>query len=123
MLEDIQIVLVDDDEDARTLSAVVLRIAGAKVFEADNAVDGFYLVADRKPDVIVSDLAMPCEDGYSLIRRIRSMSAVAAIALSAFSQNEDRVRSTEAGFDLHLPKPCAPYELVSAVCGVIQARA
>lgn len=123
-LQNLKVVVVDDDDDARTLAAFVLRMAGARVFEADNAADAFELVRGDAPDVIVSDLAMPHEDGYSLMRRIRAVNnSIGAVALSAFSGPEDRRRSFEAGFDIHLSKSGTTDALVNAVHAVVAPTA
>lgn len=119
VLQNLKVVVVDDDDDARTLAAFVLRMAGARVFEADNAADAFELVRGDAPDAIVSDLAMPHEDGYSLMRRIREISTgIGAVALSAFSGPDDRRRSFESGFDIHLSKSGTTDALVNAVHAV-----
>ncbi len=118
-LRGLQIVVVDDEADARDLVATVLRQQGAEVLTAGSAEDAFRLIASaaRTPDLLVSDVSMPAEDGYSLIRKIRRLppqqgGRVPAVALTAFGRMEDRVSALTAGFQMHLPKPVEPAELV-----------
>ncbi len=110
MLEGLRIVVVDDDGDARELLAAFLDQRSAEVFTASCAADGFTLVERELPDALISDIAMPEEDGYMLIRRIRALPAerggrTPAIALTAYAAKSDRLRALEAGFDAHFTKP------------------
>lgn len=118
-LEGIEVLVVDDESDARELAAMVLTQAGASVREADCATNALEEVQTAPPDVIVSDIGMPGQDGHSLIRTIRSMprpaGGIRAMALTAFARSEDRHRSLDAGFDMHLVKPIEPFSLVAAV--------
>ena len=80
-------------------------------------------ITAEQPDVLVSDIGMPCEDGYALIRRIRSLSAdqggnIPAVALTAYARTEDRIRAVQAGFQSHVVKPVEPEELVTMVASV-----
>ncbi|MGH7186706.1 MAG: hybrid sensor histidine kinase/response regulator [Pseudomonadota bacterium] len=118
-LRGLRIVVVDDEADARDLVATVLRQQGADVLTAGSAEEAFRLIAEatRPPDLLVSDVSMPGEDGYSLIRKIRTLppqqgGRVQAVALTAFGRMEDRIRALTAGFQMHLPKPVEPAELV-----------
>ena len=84
-------------------------------------------MTNRRPDVLVSDIGMPDEDGYSLIRRVRQMPADAtrklpAIALTAYARQQDAEAAIGAGFDCHLPKPVAPAELIKAIKRVVARR-
>lgn len=110
VLRGLRIVVVDDDNDARDLLTTVLTQRGAKVFEAERAADALALVERERPDVLVSDIAMPEEDGYMLIGRVRQLSVdrggrTPAVAVTAYAGRADRVRAIEAGFDLHFAKP------------------
>jgi PAS domain S-box-containing protein len=112
------VVVVDDESSARELVAEILRQHGANVKKADSAAAAFDLITslERTPDLLVSDISMPDEDGYMLIRKIRSLprdkgGAIPALALTAFGRMEDRVRALNAGFQMHLPKPVEPAEL------------
>ena len=117
-LEGLTIVVVDDESSARELVAEILRQHGATVQKADSAAVAFELIAaaERTPDLLVSDISMPDEDGYMLIRKIRNLprqkgGAIPAVALTAFGRMEDRVRALSAGFHMHLRKPVEPAEL------------
>lgn len=110
LLEGLRIVVVDDDSDARELLAAFLGQRSAEVFTASCAADGFVLLERELPDALISDIAMPEEDGYMLIRRIRALpdergGRTPAIALTAYAARSDRLRALEAGFDAHFPKP------------------
>jgi PAS domain S-box-containing protein len=112
------VVVVDDESSARELVAEILRQHGASVKKADSAAAAFDIITslERMPDLLVSDISMPDEDGYMLIRKIRSLprdkgGAIPALALTAFGRMEDRVRALNAGFQMHLPKPVEPAEL------------
>ncbi|MBL8208215.1 MAG: response regulator [Blastocatellia bacterium] len=112
------IVVVDDEPSARELVAEILRQHGATVKKADSAAAAFDLItsAEQVPDLLISDISMPDEDGYMLIRKIRNLprhqgGAIPAVALTAFGRMEDRVHALSAGFQMHLPKPVEPAEL------------
>jgi CheY-like chemotaxis protein len=109
-LEGLRIVIVDDDGDARDLLATVLVQRNAQVLTADCAADALQLVAREKPDALISDIAMPEEDGYMLIARVRALPAdgggrTRAIAVTAYAGRLDCKRAIDAGFDAHLAKP------------------
>jgi CheY-like chemotaxis protein len=119
-LQGLQVLVVDDDADARELIGYVLETCGTEVRLAETAAAALKLLMTYTPDVVVSDIGMPDEDGYSLIRSIRTLPMadkkdVPAIALTAFARNEDRTRALVAGFNLHLAKPVEPGALVRAV--------
>jgi signal transduction histidine kinase/CheY-like chemotaxis protein len=116
----IRVLVVDDDEDARDLVAYALQTTGMELRVAASAPEALAELESYVPHVIVSDIGMPLEDGYSLIRRIRTLpstdkSSIPAIALTAFGRNEDRTRALVAGFNLHLTKPVEPSALIRAV--------
>jgi signal transduction histidine kinase/ActR/RegA family two-component response regulator len=116
----IRVLVVDDDSDARDLLKHVLEGCGAEVTEAPSAADALAVLDRYIPDVLVSDVGMPGQDGYSLIRRIRTLPnealrSLPAIALTAFSRNEDRTRALVAGFSLHLTKPADSAALLEAI--------
>jgi CheY-like chemotaxis protein len=108
-LEGIRVLAVDDDDDARDLLRTILESRRATVFVASNAREAFDLLAKEQPHVLVSDIAMPDEDGYALIRRIRTLAGpagrTAAIAVTAYTGPADRARALKSGFDRHVPKP------------------
>jgi signal transduction histidine kinase len=115
-----RILVVDDEQDARELIRKLLQDAGAVVDVAASAADAIGMLQSSRYDVLVSDIGMPGEDGYALLRRLRAMdsaqgSGTPALALTAYASLQDRRRALDAGFDLHLAKPVEPGELVSAV--------
>ena len=118
-----RILVVDDEEGIRALLDRVLSTAGYVVVTAASVAEAVREIELSSPDVIVSDIAMPDEDGYALIRKVRALppergGRTPAVALSALSRAEDRVSSLEAGFQVHLAKPVAPAELVAAVASL-----
>lgn len=119
-LSGIHILIVDDDKDTRELLAQIIEGYEAKVTTTASASEALSVLFQIQPDILLSDIAMPQEDGYSLIRKIRSqpgdIQRIPAIALTAFAREEDRKQALEAGFQQHLVKPVNPIELVSAVC-------
>lgn len=119
-LDGLKVLVVDDEPDARQLLAIVLQQCGADVTMAASAEEALSAFERIKPDVLVSDIGMPGEDGYSLIRKIRALPAerggrIPAAALTAYAGAEDRKRALLAGFHLHIPKPVDPMELVAVV--------
>jgi PAS domain S-box-containing protein len=116
-LEGLLVLVVDDEPDARELLSVVLESRKAQVITAANAREGLEKLQLFRPQVVVSDIGMPGEDGYSFIRRLRALppekgGQTPAIALTAFARMEDRTRALLAGFQMHVPKPIEPAELV-----------
>jgi signal transduction histidine kinase/CheY-like chemotaxis protein len=119
-LKGIRVLVVDDDPDARELVKAVLTQHGADVRVAASAHEGFDEVRDWRPDVLVADIGMPEEDGYSFLRRVRTLSvaeggSIPAAALTAYAQREDRERALAAGFQEHVPKPVPPEQLAEVV--------
>ena len=109
-LEGLRVVLVDDDPDARDLLTTVLAQRSADVTAAESAAEAFALVRERLPDVLISDIAMPEEDGHMLIRKLRTLPAAEggrtlAIAVTAYAGRADKTRALAAGFDAHYGKP------------------
>jgi len=122
-LRDLRVLVVDDDREGRELAALILTNAGAETRTAASADQAVQMLGEWWPDVLVSDLEMPGEDGYSLLRRVRQEMALRgrrlpALALTAYGRSEDRVRVLAAGFNLHLAKPADPTELVLAVASL-----
>ncbi|HWQ32108.1 MAG TPA: PAS domain S-box protein [Blastocatellia bacterium] len=125
LLENLRVLVVDDEEDARTLVSTVLRQYGAQVTAAASAAEAFAALtsAQERPDVLVSDISMPEEDGYSLMKKIRETAPengglIPAVALTAYGRVEDRLRALAAGFQMHVPKPVEPEELAAVVASV-----
>ena len=119
-LDGVRVLVVDDEPDTRELVAMVLREAGAETREADSASSALAAMDREVSDVLVSDIAMPLEDGYRLLHELRSRGpddggSIPAVALTAFTRREDVDRAIDAGFQLHLAKPVEPADLVAAV--------
>jgi len=120
-LDGVRVLAVDDQEDARALLQAVLRGAGAEVEVAASADEARQRISARRPTVVVSDIGMPGEDGYSLIRDIRDADAAGdqqrlpCIAVTAYAREDDRMRALAAGYDRHITKPLDPAALLRAV--------
>lgn len=118
------VLVVDDDRDARELMARILSDCHATVRVAGGAREALDMVARRAPHILISDLGMPEVDGFELLARVRALGRerggnVPAIALTAFARSEDRLRALEAGFSAHISKPVEPSELIAAVAGIV----
>jgi CheY-like chemotaxis protein len=123
----LRVLLVEDDLDARELVTAILEQAGADVQSEASADEGFEAMRSFRPQLLVSDIAMPEQDGYSLVRRIRALDAqvggkIPCIALTAFTRAADQKRALAAGFTAHLGKPVDPAQLVATV-GVLAGLA
>lgn len=119
-LEGVRVLVVDDEPDAQEVACRVLEFYGGEVRTAGNTAQALAILEGWAPTVLVSDIAMPEEDGYALIQRLRKSEAahgghVPALALTALARNEDRSRALAAGFDGYLPKPVDPEDLIDAV--------
>jgi signal transduction histidine kinase/ActR/RegA family two-component response regulator len=125
-LPDISVLAVDDDPDALGLVREILESTGARVRTATSARDALQSIEQELPDVLVSDLGMPEMDGYDLIQRVRRMDGPArqlpAAALTAYARSEDRTKALRSGFEMHLPKPIDPSELIAAVASLARRR-
>lgn len=123
-LDGLRVLVVDDEPDARNVIKASLEHAGAIVAAADSAATALELLADLHPHVIVSDISMPIQDGYELMKQIRSMGVgyggreLPAIALTAYARTEDRRRALLAGFQMHVAKPVDPNELAEVVASL-----
>jgi len=122
-LEGIRILVVEDDNDARELVTRVLRDFRAEVREASTVESAKTALREFFADLVVSDISMPGEDGYDLIRYLRSSGSalghIPAIALTAFARDEDRNRVLEAGYQRHLVKPIDTLKLVEMAAALI----
>ena len=119
-----RVLVVDDDHDTREILAVMLVRYGTEVRTAGSAAEAVEVFSQWQPDVLVSDIGMPVEDGYVLIGKIRRLSQeeggdVPAIALTAFAAAQDKERSLEAGFQKHLSKPVEPVQLAREVARIL----
>jgi PAS domain S-box-containing protein len=118
------ILVVDDEEDTRQLLVQSLTFYGATVITADSAKNAFTEILDKNPDLMVSDIGMPDEDGYSLIRRVRALpdkqhNAIPAVALTAFTRAQDRMRALTSGYQNHVSKPVEPDELATVIASLM----
>jgi CheY-like chemotaxis protein len=119
----VRVLIVDDEPDAREVVGTMLRRCGAEITVAASTREGLDVLARERPDVLISDIAMPDEDGYALIRQLRGFTpeeggTTPAIALTAYAREEDRHLALNAGFQIHLVKPVEPIELASAVAAL-----
>ncbi|HYE88271.1 MAG TPA: response regulator [Vicinamibacterales bacterium] len=117
-LTGVHVLIVEDDPDSRNVLAVLLQRLGAMVEAVASAQEAYERVVHRQPDVMVSDIGMPEEDGYSLIRRVRQIGGerrLPAIALTAYARKQDADEAIACGYDRHLAKPVAPADLIRAI--------
>ncbi|HEY3841560.1 MAG TPA: PAS domain S-box protein [Bryobacteraceae bacterium] len=123
----VHVLVVDDEPDAREFIKRLLIHAGGTVSIASSAAEAMESIAAQRPDVLVCDIGMPGEDGYSLIQRLRNPGQsgggmVPAIALTAYARSEDRTRAIRSGFQNHLAKPVEPAELLAIVSSLAGGR-
>ena len=126
-LDHVRILVVDDESDTRDLLKAALGECGAEVVTVSSASEAFELIRSAPPDVLISDIGMPLEDGYQLIGRIRALPAatggrVPAIALTAYARLEDRLKALRSGYQMHVPKPVELAELVAVVLSLVHRR-
>src|SRR5439155_24098080 len=119
-LAGVRVLVVDDQAGARDAVSAVLEQCGARVLVAASSMEALQALATFRPDVLVSDVAMPGEDGYALIRKVRALASedggrIPAAALTAYAGVEDRRRALLAGYQAHVAKPVAPAELVAVI--------
>jgi signal transduction histidine kinase len=121
-LDGLKVLVVDDEPDARELIAVILGDQGAEVTTAASATEAMRQIVAVRPDVLVSDIGMPGEDGYWLIRKVRALkddlSRVPAIALTAYARADDARKAFLAGYQMHVAKPVEPATLTAVVFDV-----
>ena len=122
-LDGVRVLVVEDEADARHLLAAVLQKRGARVFMAASGAEALEMLERDRPDVLLSDIALQDQDGYDLIRKVRSLSAerggrIPAAALTGYGRLEDRMRALSAGFQLHAAKPVEPAELIAVVASL-----
>jgi PAS domain S-box-containing protein len=126
-LEGVRVLVVDDEPDARSLIERLLQECQAIVTTAGSASEAYERVSRDVPDIVLSDIGMPKEDGYALMRRIRQLTGdagrVPAIALTAYARAEDRTKALQAGYQLHLAKPVEPSKLISMVASLVKRPA
>ncbi|WP_287129805.1 ATP-binding protein [Candidatus Cyanaurora vandensis] len=116
----VRVLVVDDEPDARDLVGMVLEEAGAAVRTAGSVAQALEVIASWLPDLLLSDIAMPGEDGYILLQKIRAGGTdLPAVALTAHTRQEDRAHALAAGYQRHLPKPVEPLELLTVVTRLV----
>jgi CheY-like chemotaxis protein len=126
-LSGLRVLMVDDEPDARDLVRAVLEHSGSIVRTASSVRSALDALHDEVPDVLLSDIGMPGESGYDLIRQVRALPAdrggdVPAAALTAYVRPEDRRKVLGAGFMMHVPKPVDPAELIAVVAALARAN-
>ncbi len=124
-LSGIRVLLVEDDPDSREMTARLLRRYNADVTASAGASEAFATFQQQRPDVLLSDIGMPDEDGYTLLSRIRALPAeqggsVPAIALTALARPDDRRRALLAGYQVHVPKPADVVELAATIVNLVR---
>jgi CheY-like chemotaxis protein/two-component sensor histidine kinase len=122
-IDGVRVLVVDDELSARQIVTAILTRGGADVQVAASAEEAMQSIEIRQPDVLVADIEMPGEDGYSLIRRVRRLDAasggqIPAVALTAYARVQDRLRALSAGYQIHVPKPVEPVELLTVVASL-----
>jgi PAS domain S-box-containing protein len=122
-LRGLDVLVLDDEPDARELLTAVLVKSGARVRTAGSAEEAIALLREHRPDVVLSDIGLPTEDGYAFIRRVREIDGtVPAAALTAYAGIDDRRRALEAGFQAHVSKPIEPGKLTLLVASLAGRR-
>jgi CheY-like chemotaxis protein len=122
----VSIVAVDDNADARLLLEIILKQLRAKVFTCESGQHALETIRSVHPDVVLSDILMPDMDGYEFLNELRALGAesrgpVPVIALTAFASESDIVRIRQAGFQMHVPKPVEPAQLILAIAELVLA--
>jgi CheY-like chemotaxis protein len=118
-----EVLVVDDEADTLELIKVLLGQCGAKVTTARSSAEALEVLRRRQPDVIISDIGMPAEDGFEFIRKVRLLppergGKIPAVALTAYARAEDRLRVLRSGYQMHISKPVELAELVAVVANV-----
>ena len=123
MLKGLRVLVIGDEEDARELLTITLTQSGADVSTADTVRAALDILDQWKPNVLVSDIGMPGQDGYDLIKTVRALEAesggtIPALALTGYASAEDAARARVAGYEAHMAKPVTPSDLVVAVASL-----
>ncbi|MCO6432646.1 MAG: response regulator [Deltaproteobacteria bacterium] len=121
--ESLRILIVEDDPDSREMIGRLLKHHGAQVTLASSSADAIRAVDKSKPDIIVSDIGMPDQDGYEMLKAIlRFHGDIAAVAVTAFARPEDQAKALRAGFQYHLRKPLEPVQLLTVISRIAAAK-
>jgi PAS domain S-box-containing protein len=123
-LDDVHVLLVEDDDDSRKLLGTMLKRYGARVTSTKSAAEAFSVFDNELPDVMISDIGMPDQDGYELIRKLRSAppdkgGLTPAIALTGYASRKDRERALQAGYQKHMAKPIEQVDMIAAIAALI----
>ena len=123
-LDGIRVLVVEDDADARSLVHKLLELSGATVVSTSSAAEALEALATAVPDVLISDIAMPDEDGYSFLRRVRNLppergGGIPAIALTGYAGARDKMDTFAAGYQAHISKPIEPTDLMTVIIGLV----
>src|SRR5262249_28756828 len=131
-LEGVSVLVVDDQEEARVVLTHALSEYGAQVTTVSSGAEALAILSrlpdGRRPDALILDIAMPDEDGYAVLKKVRALEAeqgvvvdqIPAIALTAYARAEDRLRALHAGFQMHVAKPVEPTELAVVILSLIR---
>lgn len=127
-LHGIQVLAVDDEADSRHLLTTVLERCGAEVRTCSSVAEALEVLEEHTFDILISDIGMPGEDGYDLIRKVRAREVgraerIPAVALTAYARIEDRLQALTAGYNMHVPKPVEPAELAVVVASLTKRKA
>lgn len=119
-LNGLRVLVVDSDLDSRVLLTMVFEEYGVETIAATSALEALEIVKQVKPDLLISEISLPNEDGYSLMRKLRASEnarqvEIPAIALTAYNSEDDRAHALSVGFEKHLPKPFDIDELIKTV--------
>ncbi len=122
-LHGLHVLVVDDEPDTREMLRAMLEQCGVRVRVAGSAAEAFERFVEERPDLLLSDIGMPGEDGYALVEKVRACAArdggdVPAVALTAYARTEDRTRALLAGFSNHVAKPVEPLELLAVIASL-----
>ncbi|HEV2170454.1 MAG TPA: ATP-binding protein, partial [Candidatus Binatus sp.] len=123
VFDGLRVLFVDDERDAREVVRAIFQESGAEIATASNVEEAMQLIESFKPNVLISDIGMPTEDGYDLIRKVRALPAdrggtIPAVALTAIARTQDRLKVLAAGYQMHVPKPLEPLELAIVVASL-----
>jgi CheY-like chemotaxis protein len=126
-LRGMRLLVVDDDADNREMLAMTLEHCGARVATAGSVAEALRILEEERPQVLISDIGLPDEDGFSLMRKVRALPTsrggdIPAIALTGHGAEEDRAQTRGAGFHAHLTKPVAPEEMLAVIVRVFQSH-
>jgi PAS domain S-box-containing protein len=124
LLAEIEVLIVEDHHDTRDFLAMVLQESGAEVTAVSSVPEAIQHLEQARPDVLVSDIGLPLEDGYKLIQKVRHRESthghhIPAIALTAYVRTEDQLRALSAGFQMHVSKPVEPQALIAAIAKAV----